>query len=94
MFSPNGLFMLHQITLPFKNVSIEFTQVSCFCLGCFKKMVYTSGLQYFQGIPIGTPCFKTTLSLRCDGKQKLLSWARLAYNILPQFLSRLISFLS
>ena len=32
VLSPNGLFMLHQITLLFKNVSVEFSQVSCFII--------------------------------------------------------------
>ena len=53
MLSPNGLFVLHQIILPFKNFSIEFTWVSCFYLGYFKRW-----LHFFQGIPISTPYFK------------------------------------
>ena len=36
MLSPNGLLMLHKITLPFKNFSLEFMRVSCFYLGYFK----------------------------------------------------------
>ena len=32
MLSPNGLFMLHQITLPFKNFSIEFTNFKTWCI--------------------------------------------------------------
>ena len=38
-------------------------------------MVYTLGLHYFQAIPIGAQCFKTTLSIL----KKVYGYALLLY---------------
>ena len=67
--------------------------------------MYTSGLEFFQGIPIGAPCFKTTLFVfkkalgyflscnKCSAYELsffLRSWKRLAYKIMGQFLLRIL----
>ena len=59
MISLNELFMLHQITLLLNNFSIEFMRVSYFYLDYFKTWCTLQVSPSFQGIPIGTLCFKT-----------------------------------
>ena len=48
MLSQNGQFMLYQITLPFKNFSIEFSRVSCVCLGNFKTWCTLQVCTFFK----------------------------------------------
>ena len=48
MLSQNGQFMLYQITLPFKNFSVEFTRVSFDCLGYFKTWCTLQVCTFFK----------------------------------------------
>ena len=75
-----GLFMLHQITLLFKNFSVEFMQVSCFYLGFFlKHCVHFRNLSVEEALP------SKGASLTLKQVVKQLDWFLFNTNFNPKY---------